>query len=115
MRAFLAIIAAIVAIVLFVYALSFSGLAFQRLTQPYAEETRRRTYENSAAHQEGVEQQIAAYCLNMRTAKAPGDKKAFASFITSEASTFNGEGSLSPETQKCIAEAQIAQATPANL
>lgn len=85
---------------------SVFSLYFDRVAQPFAQETQRRTYENSVSRQEGVEQQISAYCMNLKTSTDPIAKKAFAHYIISEAGSYHGE--LSPEATDCLS---LASAT----
>lgn len=94
----------VVLAVVTVLGLGIGALIWNRYTMPYQETTRRLTYENSISHKEGTETMIASYCLNMRTASNPSDKKAFANFITTEASQFSGD--LSPSAERCVHEAQ---------
>jgi hypothetical protein len=86
--------------------LFFGGLRLDRFVQPYQEETRRQTYEHSVSREEGTEQQISAYCLNMETQKDPTMKKAFAHYIIDESADYNGP--LSSEASRCLQEATDA-------
>lgn len=85
-------------------ALVWGGLWLSRWTNPFAEDTRRKTFEHSRAHISGTNSAISDYCLNMRTATDPAQKKALARWIINEASTF--EGNLTSDSQECLSEAQ---------
>lgn len=98
---------AVVAVVIGLFTgLRFFGLGVERVAQPYSEETRRRTWENSASREQGVNQMIASYCLNMRQATDAGSRKAFAHFVLDQSMTFHGE--LTGDTETCVNEAHVA-------
>jgi hypothetical protein len=99
-------VVAFVGLILLITGLQFWGIGVQRVTQPYVEETRRRTWENSASREQGVNQMIASYCLNMRQASDPGSRKAFAHFILDQSMTFHGE--LTGDVATCVNEAHVA-------
>ncbi len=80
------------------------SLGVGRIAAPIAEETRRLTFEQSRAHQSGVNSAISDYCLNMRTATDKAQKAALARFVINEASTFRGP--LTADAQACLSEAQ---------
>lgn len=80
------------------------SLGVGRVAAPFAEETRRLTFEQSRAHQSGVNSAISDYCLNMRTATDKAQKAALARFIINEAATFKGP--LTADAQSCVSEAQ---------
>lgn len=97
-------ILAIVALMGLGVGLNWFGLATGRPMAQYAEDTRRLTFEHSRAHQAGTNKTLDAYCLNMRTATDPAQKKAFANFVTSEADNYDGP--LTPQAGACVREAQ---------
>lgn len=85
---------------------SWFGLVTARPMAKYAEETRREVFETSRAHQSGVNGAIVDYCLNMRSATEPTQRKALARWIINEASTL--QGSLTSEASDCLADARAA-------
>jgi len=101
---FFAYIVAGIVVFAIILLLSAGGVLFNRHAAPYAEETRRLTFEQSKAHQDGTNRVIIDYCLNMRTATDPSQKKAYATFILSQAGTYTGP--LTADAQQCVREAQ---------
>jgi hypothetical protein len=101
----LAIGACVLLVILLVGAgTSWFGLVAGRPMAKYGEETRREVFETSRAHVSGTNSAISDYCLNMRAASDPAQKKAFARWIINEASTF--QGALSADAAACRGEAQ---------
>lgn len=82
-------------------ALSALGLFGGRYAQPYAEETRRQTYETSRTYQQGTNLAISRYCAEWRTADAE-HRTALAQIISETAATYDGP--LSADARRCIEE-----------
>ena len=87
-------------------ATSWFGLVTNRPMQAYAEDTRRLTFEHSKAHRDGVNDGVSGYCLNMEQAKDPQTKQAFAHYVQSQVSSF--EGPLTADAERCATEARAA-------
>lgn len=86
--------------------LTWFGLGMNRVTTPFAEETSRLTESNSRRRVDGVNAGLAALCLNMRREADPNSKRAFASMILTDASSFQRQDLITPDNQACIAEAR---------
>ena len=97
-------LAALVGVTLLTFFLNALGWLSLSFWGPKYEETNRRIVQQSIRRQEGVNEGIAALCLNMRLEKDPAAKKAFANMIEVQASATGTE--LNAETMNCKAEAE---------
>lgn len=81
-------------------ALGFMSLSFWG---PKYEEANRKIVQQSIRRQEGVNEGLAALCLNMRLATDKSAKQAYANLIQVQASATSTE--LTTDTMNCKAEA----------
>ncbi len=96
--------AALLALVLLGWALSWFSLLTGRPMAKYGEETRKQVYDTSRQYQQGTNRDIARYCEQMRTASTAAARKAVAALIRSTSSTYDGP--LSSDNQACLSGAQ---------
>lgn len=92
---------AFVMLVLLVLLLNGTGLIWNRVASPYAEETRKLTYDESRQFQQGTNRDLARYCREWREATGAG-KSAVADLIRTTADTY--QGALTPANQACLSE-----------
>jgi hypothetical protein len=97
----LKVVGAAVGVLLLVLALSVAGLFWDRHAQPYAEETRRITYEQSQTHVDAVSIDLTDLCRQYRTATDQDAKDGFAETIRLHAEHAN-INSLPAKTQECV-------------
>jgi hypothetical protein len=92
----------VIAMVIVVSGLAIWGLFFNRHAAPYAEETRRLTYGQSLAYQQGSQRDFENLCLQYRQATDPAAKAMIADMIKRRAQDYTGP-ELTPTVQACIA------------
>ena len=97
------IVGAVIAIAL-IYILAATSLVFDRHAQPYAEQTRKLTYDTSRQYQQDTNRDVAQYCEQMRTATSPSARKAVVALIRTTTDTIDGD--LSADNQACLTEAK---------
>lgn len=102
MREFLAIVGCGIAAVAGMYAVATSGLIFSRHAAPYAEETRRRTYDQSRAYQQGMAIDLDELCRQRKLSTDEGVKAALADTIRLRSARFQGD--LPYHVQECLNE-----------
>ena len=101
--------AVIVLVILFVFlgtGLAIWGLFFNRHAAPYAEETRRLTYGQSLAYQQGSQRDFENLCLQWRQATDSTAKAVLADTIRRRAQDYTGP-ELGPTVQACFARIGI--------
>jgi hypothetical protein len=86
------------------FGLNAIGLASFSFWAPKYEEARREVVQQSIRRQEGVNEGLAALCLNMRTEQDPASKKAFANMIVVQAGATGT--SLTADSLRCKTEAE---------
>jgi len=86
------------------FALNAIGFASLSFWGPKYEEVNRKIVQQSIRRQEGVNEGIAALCLNMRLEKDTEAKKALANLIEVQASATGTE--LNDATRACVNEAE---------
>jgi hypothetical protein len=86
------------------FALNALGLASLSFWGPRYEEANRKIVQQSIRRQEGVNEGLAALCLNMKLATDNEQKKAYANLIEVQASATSTE--LTADTTNCKAEAE---------
>lgn len=92
---------AIVGAILLILGLTALGLLADRHVQPYAEETRRLTYENSQTHTDAVAIDLTDLCRQYRGATDQDTKSGLAETIRLHAEHAN-TGELPAKTQECV-------------
>lgn len=100
-KAFAWFIGGVIAIAL-LYLFAFSGLIFNRHAAPYAEETRRMTYDQSRSYQQGMAVDLDELCRQRRLATDGGIKAALADTIRLRSARYMGE--LPSHVQECVNE-----------
>ena len=94
----------IVAIAGLSFALNAIGFVSLSFWGPKYEEANRKIVQQSIRRQEGVNEGLAALCLNMRLATDKGQKQAYANLIEVQAAATGTE--LTTDTMNCKAEAE---------
>jgi Flp pilus assembly protein TadB len=91
---------AFVLAILLIAGLSFAALRWQRVTQPYQEQTRRLTYENSQTYNDGMAIDLSELCRQMKNATDQDVKSGLAETIRLRAARYHGQ--LPAKTQECV-------------
>ena len=89
-------------IILVIGALSVVGLVWNRHAAPYAEETRRQTYETSRSYNQGMAVDLDDLCRQWRTNADPVTKAGLADTIRLRSARYTGE--LPSHVQACVEE-----------
>lgn len=77
------------------------GLGWQRVAEPIREETRRVTYDESRAYQQGTQLELARLCREWQRAEGPA-KTAVATIIRDTRTTYRGP--VSEGVASCLAQ-----------
>lgn len=87
-------------------AFGFNAIGVASLTfwGPKYEEANRKIVQQSIRRQEGVNEGLAALCMNMRLEPNDASKKAFANMLVVQAEATGTQ--LTPNTENCVAEAK---------
>lgn len=92
----------LVLIVALLFLLNGLGLLWGRQAAPYAEETRRQTFEQSATYQQGMALDLDALCRERKTTADAGGKAVLAETIRLRSARFKGE--LPSHIKECVNE-----------
>ena len=101
---FCAVAGGIITLGMIGFALNAMGWASLSFWGPKYEEANRKIVQQSIRRQEGVNEGLAALCLNMRLATDKGQKQAYANLIEVQAAATGTE--LTADTMNCKAEAE---------
>jgi hypothetical protein len=96
------ILAAVFGVAVIIVVLIF-GLGWNRIAQPFQEETNRLTETQSRRRVDGLNLDIASMCLNLDTSADEPTKKAFAHRILQQA---NGFQHITADNRACVSRAQ---------
>lgn len=99
MKEFAGIFIALGLFILFIFAVAFFALGFDRVASPYQEQTRKITYDQSRTYQQGTQLDISRLCQKYDEAPL-GGKKAIAQLIRDTNATYTGQ--LTQSNQDCL-------------
>ena len=94
-------VGALVAVAL-IYAVTVSGLLFNRHAAPYSEETRALTYDNSRTYNQGMAVDLDELCRQRKLASDEGAKAVLADTIRLRSARHTGQ--LPSHVQECLNE-----------